>query len=196
MPLDQSRPGLSPKLIYGPACPFLYAFDVPPATIQGTSCFITEKQVNKQVNKERNKKDIFLLPYFCDAVRSLHFKSLLVIANPPFVVPLQYSHLAWIQTDRKSGGLGDLNYPLVADLTKEISKAYNVLIGDVVRLVLGCHGLARAKALSRGAGSEPFVGRGTHLVKWKFFERFLYTGQIFLRRTRHLSSGSVNLVNA
>lgn len=45
---------------------------------------------------------------------------------------LQYCHLAWIQTDRKAGGLGDLNYPLVADLTKEISKAYNVLIGDVV----------------------------------------------------------------
>eukprot|EP00243_Klebsormidium_subtile_P003889 TRINITY_DN17520_c0_g1_i1.p1 TRINITY_DN17520_c0_g1~~TRINITY_DN17520_c0_g1_i1.p1 ORF type:complete len:299 (+),score=64.93 TRINITY_DN17520_c0_g1_i1:40-897(+) len=42
-----------------------------------------------------------------------------------------YSHLAWIQTDRKAGGLGDLNYPLVADLTKEIAKAYNVLIGDV-----------------------------------------------------------------
>ncbi|KAI5069238.1 hypothetical protein GOP47_0015539 [Adiantum capillus-veneris] len=39
-----------------------------------------------------------------------------------------FSHLAWIQTDRKSGGLGDLKYPLVADLTKTVSKAYNVLI--------------------------------------------------------------------
>ncbi|TGG90477.1 MAG: peroxiredoxin [Aphanocapsa feldmannii 277cV] len=42
-------------------------------------------------------------------------------------VDSQYSHLAWIQTDRKSGGLGDISYPLVADLTKDISKAYNVL---------------------------------------------------------------------
>ncbi|KAH7297099.1 hypothetical protein KP509_26G053500 [Ceratopteris richardii] len=41
-----------------------------------------------------------------------------------------FSHLAWVQTDRKSGGLGDLKYPLVADLTKSISKAYNVLIPD------------------------------------------------------------------
>eukprot|EP00250_Pteridium_aquilinum_P022579 c25419_g1_i1 orf=168-1001(+) len=41
-----------------------------------------------------------------------------------------FSHLAWVQTDRKSGGLGDLKYPLVADLTKSISKAYNVLIAD------------------------------------------------------------------
>ncbi|GAP99287.1 peroxiredoxin [Leptolyngbya sp. NIES-2104] len=38
-----------------------------------------------------------------------------------------FSHLAWIQTDRKSGGVGDLNYPLVSDIKKEISTAYNVL---------------------------------------------------------------------
>ncbi|MGI0493532.1 peroxiredoxin [Alkalinema pantanalense CENA528] len=42
-------------------------------------------------------------------------------------VDSEFSHLAWIQTDRKSGGVGDLNYPLVADLKKEISTAYNVL---------------------------------------------------------------------
>uniref|UniRef100_A0A7C8YY59 thioredoxin-dependent peroxiredoxin n=1 Tax=Opuntia streptacantha TaxID=393608 RepID=A0A7C8YY59_OPUST len=41
-----------------------------------------------------------------------------------------FSHLAWIQTDRKSGGLGDLKYPLVSDVTKSISKAYSVLIPD------------------------------------------------------------------
>jgi len=39
----------------------------------------------------------------------------------------QFSHLAWIQTPRNQGGLGDINYPLVADLKKEISTAYNVL---------------------------------------------------------------------
>ena len=38
-----------------------------------------------------------------------------------------FSHLAWIQSDRKSGGVGDLNYPLVSDIKKEISVAYNVL---------------------------------------------------------------------
>jgi peroxiredoxin 2/4 len=42
-------------------------------------------------------------------------------------VDSQFSHLAWIQTDRKLGGVGDLSYPLVADLKKEISMAYNVL---------------------------------------------------------------------
>ena len=45
-------------------------------------------------------------------------------------VDSQFSHLAWIQTDRKSGGIGDIHYPLVADLKKEISTAYNVLDPD------------------------------------------------------------------
>jgi peroxiredoxin (alkyl hydroperoxide reductase subunit C) len=38
-----------------------------------------------------------------------------------------YSHLAWVQTERKSGGLGDIAYPLVSDLTKEIARSYHVL---------------------------------------------------------------------
>jgi peroxiredoxin (alkyl hydroperoxide reductase subunit C) len=42
-------------------------------------------------------------------------------------VDSQFSHLAWIQTARNQGGIGDINYPLVSDLKKEISTAYNVL---------------------------------------------------------------------
>jgi len=45
-------------------------------------------------------------------------------------VDSEFSHLAWIQTDRKMGGVGDLNYPLVSDIKKEISAAYNVLDPD------------------------------------------------------------------
>ena len=42
-------------------------------------------------------------------------------------VDSQYSHLAWLQTDREAGGLGDIAYPLVSDLNKTIAKDYNVL---------------------------------------------------------------------
>jgi len=45
-------------------------------------------------------------------------------------VDSEFSHLAWIQTERKLGGIGDINYPLVSDLKKEISQAYNVLDPD------------------------------------------------------------------
>ena len=46
-------------------------------------------------------------------------------------VDSQFSHLAWIQTERSAGGVGDLNYPLVSDIKKEISTAYNVLDPEV-----------------------------------------------------------------
>nr|UAD87222.1 2-Cys peroxiredoxin [Gracilaria pacifica] len=42
-------------------------------------------------------------------------------------VDSEYSHLAWLQMERDIGGLGNLNYPLVSDLTKNISASYNVL---------------------------------------------------------------------
>ncbi len=42
-------------------------------------------------------------------------------------VDSEFSHLAWIQTPRTEGGVGDIAYPLVSDLKKEISIAYNVL---------------------------------------------------------------------
>lgn len=49
-------------------------------------------------------------------------------------VDSQFSHLAWIQTDRREGGVGDLAYPLVSDLKREISTAYGVLSPDGVAL--------------------------------------------------------------
>ena len=42
-------------------------------------------------------------------------------------VDSEFSHLAWIQTDRKEGGIGDIAYPLISDIKKEICTAYNVL---------------------------------------------------------------------
>ena len=45
-------------------------------------------------------------------------------------VDSKYSHLAWIQTPRNQGGIGDIAYPLIADLKKEICASYNVLNDD------------------------------------------------------------------
>jgi len=45
-------------------------------------------------------------------------------------VDSQFTHLAWINTPRKQGGLGHLEIPLIADVTKEISKKYGVLIEE------------------------------------------------------------------
>lgn len=39
----------------------------------------------------------------------------------------QYTHLAWINTPRKQGGLGDMSIPLLADKSMKIARDYGVL---------------------------------------------------------------------
>ncbi len=46
----------------------------------------------------------------------------------------QFSHLAWINTPRAQGGLGDIKFPLLADLNKEAAKNYQVLVEGGVAL--------------------------------------------------------------
>lgn len=41
-----------------------------------------------------------------------------------------HCHLAWLRTPQNQGGLQGVSYPLVADLTKEISTAFGVLKED------------------------------------------------------------------
>lgn len=45
-------------------------------------------------------------------------------------VDSKFSHLAWTQLPRKQGGLGAMNYPIVADLNKSISRNYGVLLEE------------------------------------------------------------------
>uniref|UniRef100_A0A8C6HXP2 Peroxiredoxin-2 n=1 Tax=Mus spicilegus TaxID=10103 RepID=A0A8C6HXP2_MUSSI len=45
-------------------------------------------------------------------------------------VDSQFTHLAWINTPRKEGGLGPLNISLLADVTKSLSQNYGVLKND------------------------------------------------------------------
>ena len=41
-----------------------------------------------------------------------------------------YSHRAWLQTPRDKGGVEGLRFPLAADITKQTSRDYDVLIED------------------------------------------------------------------
>ncbi|MFQ5645968.1 MAG: peroxiredoxin [bacterium] len=49
-------------------------------------------------------------------------------------VDSQYTHLAWKNTPRHSGGIGEIDYPLVADLDKSISSNYGVLLKEGIAL--------------------------------------------------------------
>lgn len=49
-------------------------------------------------------------------------------------VDSKFSHLAWKNTAINNGGIGQVQYPLVSDLTKSIARDYDVLTGEAVAL--------------------------------------------------------------
>ncbi len=49
-------------------------------------------------------------------------------------VDSHFTHLAWKNTPVNQGGIGDIRYPLVADLSKNIAGDYDVLSGGEVAL--------------------------------------------------------------
>ena len=49
-------------------------------------------------------------------------------------VDSHFSHLAWRNTEVSSGGIGQVGYPLVADLTKSIGSDYDVLLQGGITL--------------------------------------------------------------
>ncbi len=87
-----------------------------------------------------------------------------------------FSHLAWRQTGRELGGLGQIDYPLVADLRKTISRDYDVLVGDAVALrglfFIDKEGIVRHQTVN----DDPIgrsVDEALRVVKaWQHFEQF------------------------
>ena len=49
-------------------------------------------------------------------------------------VDSKFTHLAWKNTAIENGGIGQIQYPLVQDLNKEIAKSYGILFGGSVAL--------------------------------------------------------------
>jgi len=45
-----------------------------------------------------------------------------------------FSHLAWTQQPRNKGGLGEVNFPIIADIDKKIARDYEVLVDDSIAL--------------------------------------------------------------
>ncbi|XP_004625688.1 thioredoxin-dependent peroxide reductase, mitochondrial [Octodon degus] len=62
---------------------------------------------------------------FSDKANEFHDVNCEVVAVS---VDSHFTHLAWINTPRKSGGLGRMNIALLSDLTKQISRDYGVLL--------------------------------------------------------------------
>jgi alkyl hydroperoxide reductase subunit AhpC len=68
---------------------------------------------------------------FSDAIASFEALGVQVLGCS---VDSQFTHLAWTNTPRTKGGLGNIKYPLIADLSKKIAAAYDVLLEGGVAL--------------------------------------------------------------
>lgn len=62
-------------------------------------------------------------------------------------VDSEYTHFAWRQTPVNKGGIGQVGFPLVADITKNIARSYGVLFNEAVALrglfLIDTHGIVR-----------------------------------------------------
>src|SRR5690606_20585420 len=66
---------------------------------------------------------------FDNRVHEFHNRGCEVIAVS---VDSHFTHLAWKNTPIDQGGIGNVRFPMVADLTKQIARDYDVLTGDAV----------------------------------------------------------------
>lgn len=88
-------------------------------------------------------------------------------------VDSEYSHWAWLNTEKKKGGIEGVKFPLVADISKTISENYGVLAGEYDVDEEG-------KALFNGA---PVAYRGLFLIDKKGIVRHQLVNDLPLGRS-------------
>ncbi len=66
---------------------------------------------------------------FNNRVKEFHDRKTEVIAVS---VDSHFTHLAWKNTPVDKGGIGNVQFPMVADLTKQIARDYDVLLNDAI----------------------------------------------------------------
>ncbi|KPI85498.1 Tryparedoxin peroxidase [Leptomonas seymouri] len=71
----------------------------------------------------------------------------------------EYSHLAWVNTPRKKGGLGEMKIPVLADKNMEIARDYGVLIEDMGVALRGLFIIDKKGILRHSTINDLPVGR-------------------------------------
>jgi alkyl hydroperoxide reductase subunit AhpC len=76
-------------------------------------------------------------------------------------VDSKFSHLAWVNTPRKEGGLGKIGYPIVSDLNKSISRNYGVLLEEAGVSLRGLFLIDRGGIIRHALINDLPLGRST-----------------------------------
>lgn len=77
-----------------------------------------------------------------------------------------YTHMAWMNNPKEKGGIADINIPLMSDVTREVSKAYECLMDDKghtcrATFIIDAEGKIRHKSFQ-----DPAVGRNVSEYLW------------------------------
>jgi len=71
----------------------------------------------------------------------------------------KFSHLAWIQTPRNKGGLGEMKISLLADVNRSVSKDYGVLLEEAGHTLRGLFIINPEGVIVHATLNAPQVGR-------------------------------------
>jgi len=100
-----------------------------------------KRDANGKVTKQGKKGILFFYPLdftfvcpseiiaFHNRVKEFKARGAEVVAVS---VDSHFTHFAWKQTPVEKGGIGNVQFPMVADLTKSIARDYDVLVNDAV----------------------------------------------------------------
>jgi alkyl hydroperoxide reductase subunit AhpC len=93
---------------------------------------------------------------FNDQLDEFHRRGCEVLAVS---VDSKYTHLAWVSTPRKQGGVGPIRYPILSDLNKSMSRNYGVLLEDVGVALRGLFLIDRAGIVRHALVNDMPLGR-------------------------------------
>jgi peroxiredoxin (alkyl hydroperoxide reductase subunit C) len=91
-------------------------------------------------------------------------------------VDSHFTHLAWINTPRKEGGLGPVQIPLLSDLSHTISKDYGVYLEDLGHTLRGLFIIDDKGTLRQMTMNDLPVGRSVDETL-RLVKAFQYTDQ-------------------
>lgn len=91
-------------------------------------------------------------------------------------VDSKFSHLAWSKQSRNEGGLGDIAYPLLADLNKTVARDYEVLVEDAGVALRGLFIIDDKGVVQHSTINNLSVGRNVDEVL-RLVEAFQYTAK-------------------
>lgn len=91
-------------------------------------------------------------------------------------VDSHFTHLAWMNTPRKDGGLGPLKIPLLSDLTHKISKDYGVYLEDAGHTLRGLFIIDHKGILRQITMNDLPVGRSVDETL-RLVQAFQYTDE-------------------